>query len=185
VQIVDLLRLRLSGVALPARVERIVTTIEHTRVHPRQIVIQHGKKPRDVEAAARAIARLRASFGPDAVTRARLRDTYLPEASFRFEPTRELRLPLAQPASELPLVRRVYAPALALPPLPTHEPEAWLGRHGAVTSMLGPHRIAGGWWSPRGARERDYYFIETKQGALLWVFYDRPRRRWLLQGGVE
>lgn len=186
-QIVDLLRLRMSGVALPARVEQIVTTLEHTRVHARQIAIEHGKKPRDLEAGARAIARLRATFGPDAVSRVRLRDAYLPEAAFRFEPTRELRRPQlkARAAGALPLVRRVYKTPIVLPPLPSHEPEAWLGRHGAVSAMFGPHRIAGGWWSPRGARERDYYFVETKTGELLWLFYDRARRRWLLHGIVE
>lgn len=187
VQIVDLLRLRMSGIVLPSRVERIVTTLEHTRVHARQLAIDHGKKPRDLEAGARAIARLRATFGPDAVTRARLRAAYLPEAAFCFEPTRELRRPQlhAQPPHELPLVRRVYQTPLILPPLPSHEPEAWLGSHGAVSAMFGPHRIAGGWWSPRGARERDYYFVETQMGALLWIFYDRPRRKWLLHGVVE
>jgi protein ImuB len=188
VQIVDLLRLRMSGVALPARVERIVTTLEHTRVHARQLAIEHGKKPRDLEAGARAIARLRATFGPDAVSRARLRDAYLPEAAFSFEPTRELRRPQLRPQGaqqQLPLVRRVYKTAIALPPLPKHEPEAWLGHHGTVSAMFGPYRIAGGWWSPRGARERDYYFVETQQGALLWLYYDRARRRWLLHGMVE
>jgi protein ImuB len=189
VQLVDLLRLRLANVALGARVERIVTTIEHTRVHPRQLAIAQGDKPRDLEAAARAIARLRATFGPDAVTCARLCDAYLPEASFRFEPTRALQLPRAMPSAvreaELPLVRRVYQSPLALPPLPIHEPEAWLGRYGAVSAMLGPHRIGSGWWTERGAFERDYYFVETQTGKLLWVFFDRRRRKWLLQGLVE
>jgi protein ImuB len=174
-------------VALPARVERILITLEHTRVHARQLAIEHGKKPRDLEAGARAIARLRATFGPEAVSRARLREAYLPEAAFRFEPTRELQRPQPRPrpASEQPLVRRVYKTPITLPPLPSHEPEAWLGRHGAVSAMFGPHRIAGGWWSPKGARERDYYFVETKTGELLWIFYDRARRRWLLHGMVE
>ncbi len=188
-QLVDLLRLRLgSGSAKPfaGRVERIVVTIEPLRVHPRQLAIQHGDKPRDLEAASRAIARLRATFGPEAVTCARLLDAHLPEAAFRFEPTRALRLPQpATAAGEPPLVRRVYPAPLALPPLPSHEPEAWLGRHGAVTSMLGPHRICSGWWAAPGAVERDYYFVETQKGKLLWLYYDRPRRRWYLHGVVD
>jgi protein ImuB len=185
-QVVDLLRLRLQTVALPARVERIVTTLEHTRVYGRQLAIQHGEKPRDLEAAARAIARLRASLGPEAVSCARLSEVYLPEAAFRFEPARELRLPRAvEMTGAAPLVRRLYASPIALPPRPSHEPEAWLGAHGAITAMLGPSRISDGWWSERGTAERDYYFVETQQGKLLWMFYDRARRKWFLHGVVD
>lgn len=218
-QLVDLLRLRLANVALPARVERIVITVEHVRVHPRQIAIETGKKPRDREAAARALARLRASFGPEAVTRARLCEAHLPEAAYCYEvfkgqvdaapqakrdPTpslalnAELTLDHTAPAlrgvawldpsllperMQRPLVRRVYAKPLPLPPRPTHEPEAWLGSGGAVVAMYGPHRIAGGWWLRR--RERDYHFIELQNGELLWIFYDRPARRWFLHGVVD
>jgi protein ImuB len=32
---------------------------------------------------------------------------------------------------------------------------------------------------------REYYFAETRKGDLLWMYYDRPRRRWFLQGRVE
>jgi protein ImuB len=188
IQWVDLLRLRLGNVELPARVERIVLRVEHRRIHARQLVIEHGNKPRDLEAASRAIARLRASFGEAAVTCARLREAHLPEGGFRFEPTRAIRLPqLASHAGsfdgELPLIRRVYAAPIALPTPPNHEPEAWLGHHGAVTAMHGPYRIAGGWWTRR--RERDYHFVETQQGEVLWVFYDRTQRKWYLQGEVD
>jgi protein ImuB len=193
-QLIDLLRLRLANVALPARVEHIRMRIEHTRVHPRQLSIEHGKKPRDLEAASRAIARLRASFGPQAVTCARLREAYLPEGGYRYEPIREIRLPRAPatpaewppaelPLAELPLVRRVFPTPVALPSKPTHEPETWLGPHGAVVAMFGPYRIAGGWWTRR--RERDYHFVETQQGELLWIYYDRTLRRWFLQGVVD
>jgi hypothetical protein len=115
----------------------------------------------------------------------------LPEAGFCFESVREVRLPKTEAGSPSltndrmsPLVRRLYKPR-ALPALPSHEPERWLGSYGAVTAMYGPHRLAGGWWSPRGARERDYYFVETQQGQLLWLFYDRSQRRWFLQGIVD
>lgn len=196
VQIVDLLRLRLSNVTLAAPVERILATLEHVRVHPRQIELVRGgrgERPRDVEAAARALARIKASFGPEAVTRAHLREAYLPEARFRFEPVSDVLLP--QPARQaqassidggsgpLPLVRRVFRTPMPLPQLPSHEPEAWLGQSGPVEHMFGPYRISGGWWVRR--RERDYYFVETKRGELLWIYYDRPTRRWRLHGVVD
>jgi protein ImuB len=183
VQLVDLLRLRFGDVALASPVERIVTEVEHVRVHPRQLLL-HREHTRDLEAAARALARLRASFGPDCVTRARLREAHLPEATFGFEPVREVSRPRALPMPpEPPLVRRLFGRPLPLPALPGHEPERWLGEHGAVVAMHGPYRIAGGWWTRR--RERDYYYVETRTGALLWLFYDRPARRWFLHGTVE
>jgi protein ImuB len=183
VQLVDLLRLRFADVALASPVERIVIEVEHTRVHPRQLAL-HKERTRDLEAAARALARLRASFGPDSVTRARLREAHLPEATFHFEPVREVQRPRArvQPSSA-PLVRRLFSRPMPLPALPGHEPERWLGEHGAVAAMHGPYRIAGGWWTRR--RERDYYYVETRTGELLWLFYDRPLRRWFLHGTVD
>jgi protein ImuB len=47
--------------------------------------------------------------------------------------------------------------------------------------------VSGGWWGTRTAAaiERDYYWAETRRGDLLWVFYDRPRRRWFLQGRAD
>jgi protein ImuB len=44
--------------------------------------------------------------------------------------------------------------------------------------------VSGGWWNGRGVH-REYHFAETGGGDVLWVFYDRPRRRWFLQGRVE
>jgi protein ImuB len=43
--------------------------------------------------------------------------------------------------------------------------------------------VAGGWWN-RPVR-RAYHFAETRNGELLWVYYDSVRRRWFLQGRVE
>ena len=77
----------------------------------------------------------------------------------------------------------MLARPVPLPHPPRHEPEAWLGRKGAVARMHGPFRTSGGWWVR--TVERDYYWAETQKGELLWVYYDRPRRRWYLQATVE
>jgi protein ImuB len=190
-QLIDLVRLRFSGLSLAGKTEHMRVTVEHVRVHARQVAIQlhAGKKPRDVEAAARALARLRASFGPNAVSYAKLRDAHLPEARFHLIPVHEVHMPRAMPASSAlrPLVRRVFASPMPLPALMGHghrgardEPEAWLGTHGAAKSMLGPDRIAGGWWAH--PVERDYYIVLTSTGELLWVYHDKQRRKWLLHG---
>lgn len=67
--------------------------------------------------------------------------------------------------------------------MPVHEPEAWLGEYGAVQRAHGPYRTSGGWWRER--IERDYFFLETDRGAVLWVFHDRRSRRWYLHGRVD
>lgn len=195
VQIIELVRLRLATVSLPSPVVLVTATLERVRVHPRQFALLRdatgmaANKSRDLDAAARALARLRASFGQGSVTRARLHDAHLPEARFRYEPVRDVSTPRGRaggPSSVPPcLVRRLLPTPAPLPPVPVHEPEAWLGHHGALRAMLGPYRVAGGWWSPRGRRERDYYFAETRRGEILWIFYDRPRRAWFLHGFVD
>jgi protein ImuB len=43
--------------------------------------------------------------------------------------------------------------------------------------------VSGGWWHREITRE--YHFAETADGQVLWVYYDRARRRWFVQGTVE
>ncbi len=85
------------------------------------------------------------------------------------------------------LVRRLYDRPLALPPRSRHlRDDGWLSNslpHGAVTRLVGPCVISGGWW--RRSVHREYHFAETGRGDLLWVSFDRERRRWFLQGHVK
>lgn len=184
VQVTDLLRLRLAAIKIAAPVKEMVLVAQSVLVHPQQLGFLQGKR-RDLEAAARALARVKATFGRAAVTRAVIQDTVLPEAKFRWQPHSELCYPELT-LSELslrPLMRQLYATPIRLPAIPKHEPERWLGTHGAVEQMFGPYRVSGGWWMRRVMR--DYYFVETKTGELLWLFYDSCRRRWMLQGVVD
>jgi protein ImuB len=54
---------------------------------------------------------------------------------------------------------------------------------GTVRETFGPYVVSGGWW----AREvqREYYFVRTAGGRALWMFYDRRRMGWFIQGEVE
>ena len=62
--------------------------------------------------------------------------------------------------------------------------EGWsIDPYGCVTALHGPFRVSGGWWVR--TVERDYYYAETQRGEILWVFYDRPRRRWFIHGEVD
>jgi protein ImuB len=204
VQVMDLVRLRLETMQLSAGVVEIELTAgampatrEQLRLFAEQLVLSGVEGPaRDLEAANRALARLRAEFGDNSVVRAKLTDGHLPEARFIWEPLEHLALPtpalnvssdlnaLNGPSSKV-LVRRVLAKPAPLASDPRSY-DGWLllgPKFGPVDKLSGPYIFSGGWW----VREihRDYYFAETRRGALLWIYYDRVRRKWFLQGWVE
>jgi protein ImuB len=210
-QLLELVRLRLAAVALDGPVERFTARLDTVVVTPRQLALLAEAPRRDLVAGARALARVRALLGDGAVTRARLVAAHVPEATFAWEPVRTLHPPrtdglrgvdatrggggVGQTQSLVlsesnatqdissRLVRTLLASPKPLGALPLHEPEAWLGEHGAVRRAHGPFRVANGWWSRRV--DRDYFFLETDRGAVLWVFHDRLARRWYLHGRVD
>jgi protein ImuB len=194
VQLLGLVRLRLEALKFPAGVTGLETRAEGVRATADQLRLFAQKPRRDLAAAARALARVRAALGDTAVVHARLRDGHLPEARFTWEPmdsvppaapTRSDRSDPSRHQIQATLVRRVEPKPRPLPPRPAREPDGWLlddPREGPVERLSGPHRLSGGWW--QGEVDRDYYFAEVRSGALYWIFYDRRRRRWFMQGEV-
>jgi protein ImuB len=186
-QILGLVRLRLETLRLDSGVVALHLTVCGTKVDAEQSLMFTQKPRRDLEAGSRAFARLRAEYGDQIVMRARLLEGHLPQASFRWEPMEEVTLPAPRKTSHPRLlVRRIYRRPLLLPHRARHEPDGWLLRgleHGPVTRFDGPYVFSGGWWS--GGVHRDYYFVNMHRGEVLWVFYDRKRRRWFLEGRVE
>jgi protein ImuB len=187
-QLAELIRLRLEAVrTLPDGVVEVVLAGSGVAAPAEQLKMFTARPRRDLRAANRALARVRAALGDGAVTRARLGEGHLPEASYAWEAVDEL--PAPRPvAATVPgrLVRRIYEPAVPLPARPRHEPDGWMLRdlkQGPVTRVLGPYVVSGGWWNRPVHRE--YHFAETGRGELLWLYYDRHRRRWFLQGRVE
>ena len=186
-QILDLIRLRLESVKFAAGVIEIELTAEEYPATREQLRLFAEKPTRDLDAANRSLARLRAEFGDDAVVQAKLTNGHLPEACFTWEPLSRVKLPEPQKESRKILVRRILAKPALLPAAPrrTHE-DGWLmlgHQYGSVDKLTGPYVFSGGWWNRE--IQRDYYFAETRRGAIAWVYYDRVRRRWFLQGWVE
>jgi protein ImuB len=170
VHLLTLVRLRLDAIRLSSGITTLRVTAETCNADPLQLrLLQQAR--RDPDAAHQACARLRAEFGEDAVVRARLCDAHLPGARFVWE--RFDRMPMqtaARVVTARPLVRRIFAKPEARSPEP--------GAH-----MSGPYILSGGWWG--GGLHRDYYFAETGEGALWWMYYDHRQKRFYLQGGVE
>lgn len=166
--ILDLVRLRLEGLDLGAGVIQVVLIARGERFRSDQLRLFVERPPRDVEAANRALARLRAEFGPQAVLQIIPRKGHLPEARFRLQELHQLRLPESPRLVSRRGIPRFYPTPIAL----SGPPEGLFA--------AGPHIISGGWW----VREvhRDYYLAQLAQDRLLWVFYDRRRQRWYVHG---
>jgi protein ImuB len=188
--LLDLLQLRFHANRLPAGVREIHVRLEHVPAKREQLALFRQLSKRDGEAGARALARLRAELGENAVVRARLGEGHLPEAGFVWEPWSdriELRPAEPRKVATRVLVRRMHPRPIPLPPQPASERnDHWLVQAlevGPVMRMLGPYVISGAWW--HATVHREYHFVETRRGDILWVYYDRKRRRWYLQGRVE
>ncbi|WP_337289084.1 DNA polymerase Y family protein, partial [Candidatus Methylomirabilis sp.] len=193
VQLLDLIRLRLEIVELPNGVVEIELEASSVLALAEQHRLIVERPRRDLEAANRALARIRTTFGDEAVGRVRLADAHLPEANFRWEPLKqglgvrseesggapETRNPKPE-TKERSLVRRIFAK-----PVPLRLPPG--------STLHGPYIVSGGWWGrdlsacghAQAGTHRDYYFAETRHGELLWVYYDPHRSRWFLHGTVE
>ena len=189
-QILDLVRLRLESLRLPAGVVEIELRAESCAATSEQLRLFVEKPARDLDAANRALARLRAEFGDQSVVYAKLTDGHLPEARFAWEPLNRIKLPrndLNGLNSPKILVRRVFIRPIRLSGEPHHSHEdGWLilgPKHGAIDKLTGPYVFSGGWWNRE--IQREYYYAETRRGDLLWLYYDRIRRRWFWQGAVE
>jgi protein ImuB len=184
--VLELIRLRLGELSLQGAVEEVELLANTVRARVEQVALPGHQPRRDMSAAHRALDRIRAAYGEHSVTKARVREAHLPEASFHFEPIQHARLgeqAALSPVSSM--IRRVYSHPKPLPPRKPTEPEAGpsLAKDHAIEHMYGPYRVSGGWW--KRLVERDYYYAETDHGDLLWLFYDRPRKRWFLHGVLD
>lgn len=186
--LLELLRLRLSAVALESPVVSVVLEAETTDLAQGQLSMFVPK--RDLSAGDRALARLKASFGEDVVCKAALEDAHLPEAKFRWVNADRVARPQANTQHEQsvgePLVRRF----LKKPePFAAHcerraDNDALVLTHGGEQyALTGPYRVSGGWWVKDVSR--DYYYARSMHGDLWWVFYDNQRASWFLQATVD
>jgi len=185
-QVLNLVHLRVEGLTLSAGVIEIGLAVTPARATREQLrLFQEGTR-RDLRAADRAVARVRAEFGNGAVVRAALADGHLPEAAFAWQPLDHVVRPVPAPDGVLSLVRRLFAAPRRVPSPRQREPD---GRappgsgHGEAAGMRGPYVVAGGWW--RTPIHREYYFADAGGRVWRWVYYDRRRQAWFEQGAVE
>lgn len=182
-----LVHLRLESTPPGAGVIEIFLTAASVPARAEQLALFSHKPNRDLRAADVALSRIRAEMGNHAVVKASLRDAHLPEAQFRWVPLERTVRPRARAVKVRANVRRLYRRPILLPPQNQQvRDDGWILRgleFGAVTGLMGPYIVSGGWW--RSEVHREYHYADTRRGECLWVFYDRARRRWFLQGQVE
>lgn len=184
--LLELVRLRLSSMSLASGVTDVELEVAGARAQRKQCDLFEKQSPRDPGAADRALARIRAELGDDAVVRARLRDGHLPEACFEWEPVKKIAAPAPRNVAVRPLVRRIYAKPVPFSKTRHREPKAALAHmfeDRVIEETIGPYLVSGGWW--RREVQREYYFVRTETGRRLWLYYDRRRKCWFLHGEVE
>ena len=176
--ILELVRLRLES-SPPGKVEAMEAELIGVPLDLGQTQLFSRAPRRDLDAANRALARLRAELGPAAVARARMCEGHLPEATFLWEALEQLEADHGTDGTA-DRTERSGAPRLVRRILdrPTD-----LSMDPQIAERVGPYVIAGGWWIH--PIHREYYFVRAQRGDMLWTYYDRRRRRWFLQGQVE
>ena len=185
-QVLLLLRLRLAALTLTASVMEIKARALGVPFSQQQLALFQESALRNVDAAHRAFATIRAELGNDAVVRAWLCEGQLPEAQYAWERLHTLAVPRPVRAASRPLVRLIYAPPVELPPSDRREPDGWLIAgiaEGPVEEVIGPQIVSGGWWTKDVSRA--YFYVRTRSGRWLWIYHDHQRRRWFLQGEVQ
>lgn len=195
VLLLELVRLRLETLDLTAGIDRAILELEGTEAPPQALELFRHRPRRDPVAALRAVSRVRAELGDEAVVRAELADEHLPEAAWRWAPVTQLVTPRPAPAcGRRPLIRRVLArprPLLSGPANLAQEQGEQLVRAASgpggelvlreQVRTHGPYLLSGRWWGDE--QRRTYHFVETESGRLLWVYHSGGW--WYLQGMVE
>ena len=166
-RILNLVHLRLTGRGLPGPLQGVILRALGQRPAPSAAPL-FDRPRRDLAAADRALARVRAEFGDGAVVCARLTEGHLPEARFRWNALERLQPARPRAVAHRVLVRRLLA-----------RPERWPAGAPAHPAA-GPYVVSGGWWVR--PVHRSYFFLETPGGALLWIYRDGLRGTCYLHG---
>jgi protein ImuB len=165
-QFLTLVRERLHSLVLPAPVSALRVTADEFTAPAIVQTDLFGNDAQPLQQLQRLLDRLRARLGDDSIQALALEADHRPERGWRFI---------------APMTACDTSLNSDSPPRP-----CWLLREPirieAPASLLrGPERIESGWWDGADV-SRDYYLARTHQGAQVWVFRDRRRDAWYLQG---
>lgn len=184
-KLLELIRLKLERLLIPSGVCALSLKAEGIPIRREQARL-FARSARDLDAATHALARLRTEFGDQSVLEIVEADGHLPETQFELRPRIQVPLPDAQAGVETAIRRIRFAPE----PLHRFRNDPLIGWYvcgseaGPVEESWGPFVLSTGWWGQDPAH-REYHFVRTRRGDLLWVFWDAVREQWFLHGDVE
>ena len=174
--LLDLVRLHLETLSFHIPPEELYLQVEGVRVSAEALKLLQKNPRRSKEAAMQALARVRAEFGPHSVLSVLLKSGHLPEACFEWQPFKNLYEANPREVPMFSLIRRAHARPKLL--------GKSLHNCNLSSDLEGlEYRINGGWWN-REVR-RNYRFVNSVQGEILWIFYDEQRKCWYCHGRVE
>ena len=180
-----LLKLRFEQLKLPGPIIRLSVEARTVETIREQSDLFSGSPKRDPRKALAAIADISAELGNDAVQIAELHHAHLPHEQFSWKRVDRLAPPCPHVAADgapgdtarTPLVRRILHEPTRLSVIPDEH---------NTPRLKGPYVLSGGWWNDHhGSYRREYYYLEDRSGRLLWLYYDAPESKWMLQGVVE
>jgi protein ImuB len=193
----ELIRLQAERQEFPEQVtSAALTAVVIAPLGFRQLDLFGAHQPADAAVMA-LLDRLGNRLGPAAILQAEWQADHQPEEAVRFTPLTAARRPLPPARTDgdagtgwpvasadrpLWLLTPPEAIAVACDPA-TQQPchVRWHDRAHEVHQSWGPERIETGWWRDPSVR-RDYYRVETHEGAQFWLFQQRPQGVWFLHG---
>jgi hypothetical protein len=142
---------------------------------------RHARSDAKIEATLTHLTR---RLGAEAVTVPVIHDDRCPERSGSWVPIGTSQ----RPQEDLQKVNsgvRLLDPPLVLRDVIDDQPQhiitpMWTA---TVKAWHGPERLSGHWWADD--YDRDYYWVSTLQGQMLWIYRDRMTRCWVLQGWLD
>jgi len=183
--LMELARLRLENLRLPAEVDQVqLRALVAPRAWRQGRIFEMDR--RNTEDDCRALVeRLSNRVGEQAVLRAYLRPEAQPEFSWGYVPWLGGLAPgpagHSPGALSRPLDLRQSPAPVQVDSEGTPARLLWRERSYAVVHAWGPERIETSWWRGRDVR-RDYYRVEVEGGRRFWLYHDLDRRAWFLHG---
>ncbi len=173
----------LEGLDAGFGIDRMRLSAEQVEPLPVQQITTKGAEGQD--ALADLLTRLCNRVGFEHVQRHLPADSHIPEKGFTIAAAA-----YSDPAPDWPAAPP--RPLLIFPPEPItgqgrRLPQRfrWRGQSWRVVAAAGPERISPEWWLDDPAWRaglRDYWRVQTDQGARLWLFHTPQRDGWCVQG---
>lgn len=186
--LMDLARLWLSSAPFRAQVVRLTLTATRIDVATaRQLELFGQREEKEAEALERAVARLGAAFGQQALVQPKLIDTLRLETRVAWtEPDK--RVSSSKAKSPLPAAKNsVVLHRLEPPERVQWDMGRWLRRSGRAAQKLvrveGPRKLSGEWWGT--PFDRSYYWLLTNEGDLLLAFRNEADGSLYLQAEAD